>query len=75
MQAFGMSEPKQRSLMRAFGIVLGTCMRKGRYVCNTFSLSKSLLQRLLKQELPPGILPLSEEFPDAYQVNSTFTKP
>jgi hypothetical protein len=71
MQAFGINEKQQRSLMRAFGVVLGTCMRKGRYACNTYMLSKSLLQRLLRQELPPGILPLSEEFPDAYEVSNT----
>jgi hypothetical protein len=70
MQAFGVSEQQQKSLMRTFGIVLGICMRKGRYACNTFKLSKSLLQRLLKQELPPGIVSLSEEFPDEYQVIS-----
>jgi hypothetical protein len=68
MLAFGISEQQQQSLMRAFGIVLGICMKKGRYACNTYSLSKSLLQRLLKQDLPTGILPLSEEFPDAFRV-------
>ena len=46
-QAFGMSEKQQRSTMRAFGIVLGICMSKGRYACNSYTLSKSLLQRLL----------------------------
>ena len=74
MQAFGVSQQTQRSIMRAFGIVLGTCMLKGRYACNTFTLSKSLLQRLLRQELPPGILPLSEEFPDAFKVTYTITQ-
>jgi len=68
-QAFGMSEKQQRSTMRAFGIVLGICMSKGRYACNSYTLSKSLLQRLLKQELPRGILPLCEEFPDAFKVS------
>jgi hypothetical protein len=52
MLAFGISEQQQQSLMRAFGIVLGICMKKGRYACNTYSLSKSLLQRLLKQGNP-----------------------
>ena len=68
MQAFGISQEQQQLTMRAFGIVLATCMKRGRYACNTHTLSKSLLQRLLRQELPPGILPLSEEFPDAFNV-------
>ena len=68
MLAIGISEQQQQSIMRAFGIVLGICMKKGRYACNTYTLSKSLLQRLLKQDLPAGILPLSEEFPDAFRV-------
>jgi hypothetical protein len=73
MEAFGISADKQRSLLRAFGIVLGTCMRKGRYACNAYTLSKSLLQRLLRHDLPPGILPLKEEFPDAFNVRHTST--
>jgi hypothetical protein len=61
--------------VRAFGIVLGICMLKGRYACNTYKLSKSLLQRLLKQELPTGIISLSEEFPNAYKVMSPVKVP
>lgn len=68
MQAFGISQEQQQSIMRTFGIVLGLCMKRGRYACNTYMLSKSLLQRLLQQELPQGIVPLSEEFPDAFHV-------
>jgi hypothetical protein len=69
MEAFGVSQDQQRHIMRAFGIVLGMCMKRGRYACNTYTLSKSLLQRLLQQDLPQGILPLSEEFPDAFKVS------
>ena len=69
MHAFGISLERQRSIMRTFGIVLGICMSSGRYACNTYTLSKSLLTRLLGQNLPQGILPLIEEFPDAYKVS------
>ena len=69
MEAFGISQDQQRHIMRAFGIVLGMCMKRGRYACNTYTLSKSLLQRLLQQDIPQGILPLSEEFPDAFKVS------
>lgn len=34
-----------------------------------YTLSKSLLQRLLGQDLPAGLLGLKEEFPEEYQVN------
>jgi hypothetical protein len=69
MHAFGISLERQRSIMRSFGIVLGMCMSRGRYACNRYTLSKSMLNRLLRQELPQGILPLIEEFPDAYNVS------
>ena len=73
MQAFGISQEQQQSIMRTFGIVLGLCMKRGRYACNTYLLSKSLLQRLLQQELPQGIVPLSEEFPDAFNVRRSYS--
>ena len=41
-------------------------MRRGRFACNKHLLSKSLLQRLLGQELPDGIISLKEEYPDDY---------
>jgi hypothetical protein len=68
LRAFGITEERQRALMRTIGFVLAVCLKRGRFACNRYMLSKSLLQRLLGQDLPPGILGLSEEYPDEYQV-------
>ncbi len=73
LRVMGVSEERQRQLFRTFGIVLGICMKRGRFACNKcatashlyrifvtlsprYMLSKSLLQRLLGQELPDGII-------------------
>jgi hypothetical protein len=69
LHAFGISEERQRALMRTIGYVLAVCLKRGRFACNKYMLSKSLLQRLLAQDLPPGLLGLSEEFPDEYQAS------
>ena len=68
LHAFGMTAERERALMRTFGFVLAVCLKRGRYACNKYMLSKSLLQRLLGQDLPEGLLGLKEEFPEEYQV-------
>ena len=70
LQAFGVTEERQRALMRTIGFVLAVCLKRGRFACNKYMLSKSLLQLLLGQSLPPGLLGLSEEYPDEYQVRA-----
>jgi hypothetical protein len=74
LHAFGVAPDRERAIMRTFGYVLGFCLRKGRYASNKYMLSKSLLQRLLSQELPPGLLGLKEEFPEEYQVCARFSE-
>jgi hypothetical protein len=69
LQAFGITKERQAALMRTIGFVLAVCLKLDRYASNKYMLSKSLLQRLLGQELPPGLLCLSEEFPEEYQAS------
>ena len=56
LRVMGVSAQRQNQLFRTFGIVLGICMKRGRFACNKYMLSKSLLQRLLGQDLPDGII-------------------
>ena len=71
LHAFGITADRERAIMRTFGFVLAACLKRGRFACNKYMLSKSLLQRLLGQDLPEGLLGLKEEFPDEYQVRWT----
>jgi hypothetical protein len=68
LHAFGVAADRERAIMRTLGFVLAVCLKRGRFACNKYTLSKSLLQRLLGQDLPAGLLGLKEEFPDEYQV-------
>ena len=68
LHAFGITADRQHAIMRTFGFVLAVCLKRGRFACNKYTLSKSLLQRLLGQDLPAGLLGLKEEFPEEYQV-------
>jgi hypothetical protein len=68
LHAFGVPADRERAMMRTFGFVLAVCLKRGRFACNKYVLSKSLLQRLLGQDLPEGLLGLKEEFPEEYQV-------
>ena len=68
MHAFGVDADAQRALMRTFGFVLAACLKRGRFACNKYMLSRALLLQLLGQELPPGLLGLAEEFPEEYEV-------
>jgi len=68
LHAFGITADREQAIMRTFGFVLAVCLKRGRFACNKYTLSKSLLQRLLGQDLPEGLLGLKEEFPEEYQV-------
>ena len=68
LHAFGITADREQAIMRTFGFVLAVCLKRGRFACNKYTLSKSLLQRLLGQDLPEGLLGLKEEFPEEYRV-------
>ena len=44
LRVMGVSEERQRQLFRTFGIVLGICMKRGRFACNKYATASHLFR-------------------------------